>query len=77
MKWFDVINEYWGMVLFIAGLIYHAVWTYFQVGSHAKRLSDIETKTDDFSKSISGIESKIASIDAKLDILLTGYHKEK
>lgn len=61
----------------MSGLIFHALWTYFQVGSHSKRISEIETKTNDFTKTISNVESKIASIDAKLDILLAGYHKEK
>lgn len=77
MKWFEILNEYWGMALFIGGLIFHAIWTYFQVGNHAKRISDIETKTDKVTATISSVETKIASIDAKLDILLSGYHKEK
>lgn len=77
MNWLDVINEYWGIVLFIAGLIFHAIWTYFQVGNHDKRITDIEQKTDAVTKTISNVEQKIASIDAKLDILLSGYHKEK
>lgn len=77
MNWIEVVNKYWGMILFIAGLIFHAIWTYFQVSNHDKRISEIETKTNDFTKTISSVEQKIASIDAKLDILLSGYNKEK
>lgn len=77
MNWLKVINEYWGIILFMAGLIFHALWTYFQVGGHSKRLDEIERKTNDFIKTISNVENRITSIDAKLDILLTGYHKEK
>ncbi len=76
MSIIDQINNSWGILLFLAGLIFHALWTYFRVGNHDIRIGNLETGSASSNKAITDINNKISSIDAKLDILLTGYHKE-
>lgn len=77
MKLVDAINQYWGIILFLAGLIFHALWTYFKVGLHSNQIKNLEENNNATNNSIASINNKISSIDSKLDILLTGYHKEK
>lgn len=72
----EILKEYWGITMFLIGLVFHAVWTYFQVAEHNKRLDKLEQKQDDFSELTASIVNKISAIDAKLDILLEGYKKD-
>ena len=71
------INQYWGIIIFLAGLIFHALWTYFKVGEHGVKIKSLEDGSTSTNVSVTDIKNQISSIDAKLDILLTGYHKNK
>ena len=71
------INQNWGIILFLAGLIFHALWTYFTVGNHTVKIKSLESKNMKTDIDVASINTKISSIDAKLDILLTGYHRDK
>jgi hypothetical protein len=73
----ELITKYWGIIMFFAGLVFHALWTYFKVDNHERRIKDMEKKQDDFAKLTASIENKISAIDAKLDILLEGYKRDK
>lgn len=42
----DIIREYWGFVLFILGLSFHAVWVYFQVGEHKNKFKEIDLRIE-------------------------------
>lgn len=75
MNFTDFIKNFWGLSLFLIGLVYHAIWTYFQVSDHNKRLDKIESKNDDFSKDMADLKNEITSISSKLDILLSGFKK--
>ncbi len=75
MTWLQAINQYWGIILFMAGLIFHALWTYFKVGEHGDKISILEANEKTTNSVVTDIKEKISSIDAKLDILLDGYHK--
>ena len=77
MNFLEGINHYWGIILFFAGLIFHALWTYFKVGQHDTRIETLEGISNDNSDIVNGIRNQISAIDSKLDILLTGYHKSK
>lgn len=77
MNFLEIINKYWGIILFLAGAIFHALWTYFRVGEHGTRINKLEVDTDSHGKSIQKIESTLQGMDSKLDILVEGYKKEK
>lgn len=77
MKILDGLNQYWGLITFMGGVIFQMVWTYFQVGEHKTRIVNLETVTRTSDLTINGIREQISGIDAKLDILLDGYHKNK
>lgn len=72
----QIIEKYWGIILFLLGLIFHAIWTYFQVGEHSKRLDKLEVRADGSDENHSKFESMFSEINAKLDILLEGYKKK-
>ncbi len=36
--------QYWPVILFILGLIFHIIWVYFQVGTHSGRLDALEKR---------------------------------
>ncbi len=58
----EIINNYWGMILFIAGLAFHALWTYFQVGNHKERIVKLEGRADEGEKSMDEIKGDIREI---------------
>ncbi len=70
-----LIKEYWGFVLFLLGLIFHAVWTYFRVGEHDKRLAELEKERTSLGAEVSKLTAQVQKMDTKLDILLEGYNK--
>ena len=72
-----IISKYWGFILFLLGLCFHAIWTYFQVGEHSKRLEKLENRADNSDTNHSRFESLFSEINAKLDILLEGYNTKK
>lgn len=71
-----MITEYWGFVLFLLGLCFHAVWTYFRVGALEDKVKFLEVGKDSLDKVVSEIKAEIASINSKLDILLDNYKKK-
>lgn len=71
----QLVKEYWGFVLFLMGLIFHALWTYFRVGEIEKRLSEIEKERGTLSQEVSKLNQQVSNMDAKLDVLLEGYRK--
>jgi len=73
----DLITKYWAFVLFIMGLVFHAIWTYFRVDEHGKRISKLEEEHAITANSVSELKEMISSINAKLDILVEGYSKKK
>ena len=77
MDIFESINHYWGIVIFLAGLIFHALWTYFKVGEHSTKIKTLEDGSGITNNAVADIKNQISNIDAKLDVLLTGYHKNK
>lgn len=40
----DTIKEYWGFILFLIGLAFHAVWVYFQVAEHKDKFKEINIR---------------------------------
>lgn len=68
-----VITEYWGFVMFLLGLSFHAIWTYFRVDNHEKRISKVEDDLEMINKTHTSIESRLSSIEAKLDILVNNF----
>ena len=61
MGFWETVKEYWGFVMFLAGLSFHALWTYFQVGKHNleiekldERVVSLEKNHDVFREEIKG-----------------------
>lgn len=77
MKILEGINQYWGLITFMGGVIFQMVWTYFKVGEHSTKIKDLETSSVNSNQIIGSITEQISAIDAKLDILIDGYHKTK
>lgn len=73
----ELITKYWGFVLFLLGLCFHAIWTYFRVGEHDQKIKSLEDKTDTHSTTVNQINSRLDSMEAKLDILLEGFNTKK
>lgn len=69
----DIVSKYWEVLLFLASLLFHAIWTYWTVRSHEDRIKCLEDKADDTNDVISSLKAIISSMDAKLDILIEGY----
>lgn len=81
------IKEYWGAIMFVIGIVFHAIWTYFRVGELEKHLvsykEDTDKKIDAITKEktilleeISALKEEMASMNAKLDILVEGYKRK-
>lgn len=70
----QIITKYWGFVLFVLGLCFHAIYMYFQNADHEKRLAVLENKTNEHSNMVNTINSRLDSMDSKLDILVDGYN---
>lgn len=58
----EIINNYWGMILFMLGIVFHSLWTYFQVGEHKIRLNKLENRADGAEKSMDEIKGDIREI---------------
>lgn len=73
MTLIDQINNYWQIIAFIGIVVLYAVWTYFRVEAHEKRLDtqeirikDVEDSTDTFRESI---KVDIGKIMTSLDFI--------
>lgn len=75
MEKIEVIKEYWGIILFFLGLAFHALWTYFKVDDHGKRLEKIESDKQMSDSLISELRTEIKTMSGKLDILVDGFKK--
>lgn len=75
-------------IVWIIGILVHAIWTYWKVGELDKKTIALEVRINDEVKAltkenselvaeISKLRETISNMDAKLDILLEGYKKEK
>lgn len=73
----QLITKYWGFVLFLLGLIFHAIWTYFQVSEHSKRLGKLEEEHSNTSSSVNELKDMVGRMEAKLDILVEGFNTKK
>lgn len=69
----SIITEYWGFITFLLGLCFHAIWTYFRVDNHEKRITKVEADLDIVNKAHSSITERLSSIEAKLDILVNNF----
>lgn len=76
MTFTEIIAKYWGFTLFILGLCFHAIWTYFRVDTLETKVKMLELGKENMDKMISDIKSEIASINSKLDILLDAYKRK-
>ncbi len=56
----QTINQYWGIILFILGLGFHVLWTYWTVGNHTKQIKDLNER-------IISIEARNATRDRESD----------
>lgn len=77
MNALEVIKEYWSIVLFIMGLVYHILWTYFKVDNHAVRIKDLERRAKESDDKHSVFSEMFAEINAKLDLLVEGYQNRR
>lgn len=73
----DLIKEYWGILMFLAGLVFHSIWVYIRVGDHGDRLKTLESRADSSDKTHAEYGNMFAEINAKLDILLEGYKSKR
>jgi hypothetical protein len=73
----EVISKYWGFVLFLLGLCFHAIWTYIRVGEHERDIRDLKDKSGENTNSINEIKSVLNSMESKLDILVEGFNTKK
>lgn len=75
-------------IVWIIGILVHAIWTYWKVGELDKKTTALEVKINEEVKAltkenseliaeISKLREMVSNMDAKLDILLKGYTKEK
>jgi hypothetical protein len=69
------IQNNWEILIFLVGIIYHAIWTYFKVGDHEGRIKKVEDNRQTLDSAINELKSSVQSINDKLDILVTGYKK--
>jgi hypothetical protein len=76
MNALDTLNNYWTLILSICSIVFWALWIYFKVQEHAGRIERLEADTLTNTRSIDEIRSSIASIDAKLGILIKGYESK-
>jgi septal ring factor EnvC (AmiA/AmiB activator) len=83
----ELIKEYWSFTLFLVGLLFHAIWTYFRVGELEKHMASFKEEVDfkiheiykeraTLLSEITSLKEEIASINAKLDILVDGYRRK-
>lgn len=72
-----ILTEYWGVTVFVLGMIFHALFMYFKIGNHEKRIEEIERKDDTTNRMVAEIKEHIASMNAKLEILLNNMEITK
>ena len=73
----DTIVKYWQIILFISGLIFHAIWVYMKVGQHEERITKLEERADDSDEKHSDYQAIFAEIRAKLDLLVEGFQTSR
>ncbi len=73
-------------IIWIIGVLVHAIWTYWKVGDLDKKVIVLETKLendieklhnerDNLAKEIGKLREVIASMSGKLDLLVKDYKK--
>lgn len=67
---FEIVAKYWSVIFFIAGILFHAICAYFQVGNHEKRINKMELDKVISDKLINEIKETNAVINAKLDMII-------
>lgn len=72
----DLLSKYWGMLSFIAVVIFYGLWAYFKVGDHEKRIGKLEDNKDAMTGTINTLNERLSGMDGKLDILVEGYKKK-
>jgi hypothetical protein len=72
-----LLKEYWGVFLFVSGLVFHSIHMYFRVGNLETRIKDIEDANTTQTTLMLGMKEELARMNAKLEILLTGYNSKK
>lgn len=75
MTTIEVIKEYWGIIMFVLGLVYHALWSYWKIGIHANRLDTLEQAQKNTDKASIDLQKLVENIDIKLSLLLDGYER--
>lgn len=73
----DYLIKYWEIVIFLALIAFYGLWAYFKVDNHEKRISKLEDGSDETKKTVSTMFEKIGAMDAKLDLLVEGYKKDR
>lgn len=73
----QIIEKYWGIILFLLGLCFHAIWTYIKVGEHESDIRELKDKSNENTTAINDIKSVLNSMESKLDILVDGFNTKK
>lgn len=73
----EFLVKYWGLLSFMAVVVFYGLWAYFKVGSHEDRIKTLEGGKEDMEKAVGLINERLARMDGKLDILVAGYKKEQ
>jgi len=77
MNAIESIKEYWAIILFVLGLAYHVLWTYFKVDNHQSRIKELEERAKESDINHARFDQMFAEINAKLDLLVEGYQSKK
>lgn len=72
-----ILTKYWGVILFLSGLVFHAIWVYIRVGDHSDRIKTLEGRADISDKTHAEYGTMFAEINAKLDLLVEGYQSKR
>lgn len=62
----EIIKSYWGFTAFLLGLVVHAIWIYYRVVDHDKKIEKMEVNIIQIEKERSSFREEMRTTMAQL-----------